>query len=82
MTVNKVMDVDVDVDLESPVPMNWVIGKVSRTEYENVLSMEAQAITTIKSAEKTRKRKELSDALLADNPDLQTLAIAGPAATE
>jgi hypothetical protein len=75
MTVNKVVEVDVDVDFDNATPMAWVIGVVDRTEFERTTKMEEQAIATIKSAEKRRRQDELRAALLKDNPELQTLAI-------
>lgn len=68
MTVVKVTDVGVEVDLESSIKVDWIIGPIDRLHYEQVLSMEAQAVNAIKSAQTTRKRNELREALLADVP--------------
>lgn len=81
MTVFKITEIDVDIDFESPVCVKWIIGKVDKTEYDKILGMEADAITAIKSAEKTKKRAELREAMLADAEALKQLPItvlAGP----
>ncbi len=76
MTVCKVVEVDVEPDLESGKTMSWVVGVVDRADFDKIKSHEGDAIARIKSAEKTRKRKELRDALLADvGSDLEKLPI-------
>jgi len=67
MTVSKVVETDVDVDFDSGATIGWIISKIDRRPYEVVLSQEGDAITVIKSAEKTKKRNELAAALLADS---------------
>lgn len=76
MSVNKIVEVDCDVDFDSTTPMAWVIEVVHRSEYDSVIKMEDSAIAAIKSAEKRRKQDELRAALVKDNPFLETLAIA------
>ena len=66
MTVVKVVEVDVDVDLDSSIPMQWIVGAVERHDYERILKMEEQAIETIKSAEKRKKRDEMRAAIFKD----------------
>jgi len=66
MTVVKVVEVDVDVDLDSSIPMQWIVGAVERHDYERILKMEDQAIETIKSAEKRKKRDEMRAAIFKD----------------
>lgn len=67
ITVCKVVDVDVEMDLETHVQIDWVIGTVDKSDYQNLLAMEQVAIDTIKSAEKNRKRDELRKSLMADS---------------
>lgn len=77
MTVNKVMEVDVDVDFDSNDQMAWVIGKVDRSGFEKCLEQEAQAITAIKGAELKKKRDDLRETLLAKHMDeIKALPIA------
>jgi hypothetical protein len=75
MTVNKIVEVDVDVDFESATPMAWVIATIDRSEFERVLKHEGDMIEKVKSAEKRRKQDELRDALLKQNDYLKTLEI-------
>lgn len=69
MTVVKVTEVDVDPDFDSDIQMKWVVSKVDQAAYATILSREAEAVTVIKSAEKTKKRNELRDAMLADSSE-------------
>lgn len=66
MTVAKVVGLDVDVDIESPLEMDWVIAKVDRADFERIEKDEAQAVAAIRSAEMRRKREQLRDSLLVD----------------
>ncbi len=77
MTACRVEEVDVEIDLESPTVIGWLVGRIDREAYEAVLAEEGAAITAIRSAEKRRKQEELAAALLKDNPDLQGLANVG-----
>lgn len=76
MSINKVVETDVDIDFDVTAPMAWVISVVERDDYERTVKMEETAIVAIKSAEKRRKQDELREALLKDNPFLSSLAIA------
>lgn len=77
MTVVRVEEVDVEVDLDYPKQMEWLIAPVDTRAYEAVLKQEAAGIDRIKSAEKAARQKELRDKLMADNPDLAALANVG-----
>ena len=77
MTVCKVVEVDVDIDLETSAQIAWVIGPVDLTTFQNMQAMETTAIETIKSAEKNRRREELRKSLMADSEQrLKALPIA------
>jgi hypothetical protein len=65
MTVNKVVEVDLEPDLESHACMQWVIGVVDKAAYEDVLAQENRAIDLMKAAEKTHAREELRKKMLA-----------------
>lgn len=67
MTVCKVMETDVDFDLESSTPMNWIVGKVDDEAFKLTLVQEQQAISAIKSAELRQKLDSLRDNLLKDH---------------
>lgn len=77
MTVCKVVEVDVDVDFDSTLPVTWVISKIDREAYEQLLAQETTAIQAIKSAELRQKRDALRQAMFADHLEtLKTLPIA------
>lgn len=65
MTVVKIVEVDVEIEIETDSPV-WIVGKVDPSPYNALLGAEQEAISAIRSAEKTRKREELKKALLAD----------------
>ena len=58
MTVVKVVETDVEVDLESTTPMEWIVGRIDSDEYQATLAKETTAINTIKAAEVRKKREE------------------------
>lgn len=74
MTVARVEEVDLEVELESAIQMKWLVGPVDDTAFRAIVAMERSAIERIKSAEINAKREELRAKLLADNPDLQALS--------
>ena len=80
ITTAKVVAVDVEVDLESSVEMGWVVGVVAMADFDKIKSQEGEAIATIKSAEKRRKKDELREAILKDvsEADLKALPIYTP----
>lgn len=78
MTVCRVEEVDVEVDLESSAQVGWLISRADRGDYDTVVSEEETAISAIKSAEKRRKQEELIASLVADNPDLARLQSVRP----
>lgn len=67
MTVCKVVDDNVEIDLETSTHIAWVIGVVDTAEFKRMTQMEETAIETIKSAEKNRRREELRKSLMADS---------------
>lgn len=72
MTVSKVVEVDVDVDFDSQTLVDWLIEVINRTTHNATVAQEAEAISVIKSAERTRKRNELAAALLVDSKEALT----------
>lgn len=66
MTVVKITDVDVEFDIETTTNVEWIIGQIDLTAYEQVLGQEQEAVKTIQSAEKNRKRAALREAIFAD----------------
>jgi len=79
MTVCKVVDVDVEIDLDQSATIEWIVGVVDTIDFKDIQNQEAEAIAIIKSAEKRRKRDELRESLIADTGDaLTTLPIFDP----
>lgn len=75
MTVNKVVEVDIDPDLESHATVQWIIGTVDRSAYEDVLAQEARAIDLMKAAEKTFAREELRKKMMAHVDETKLAAL-------
>lgn len=65
-TVVRVAEADVEVDLESAVQVDWIIGAVDSAAFQVVLGKEQEAISKIKAAELRKKRDELAATLLAN----------------
>lgn len=64
MTVCKVKIVDLDPDLETTAPMRWIVGRVDLATFKEIELSETAAISTIKKAEKEKKRSELRGSLM------------------
>lgn len=67
MTIFKITEVDVDVDMDSPTNVDWVVGKVDQAGYDKLVAEEADAVSKIKSAEMRKKRSDLAENLLKDS---------------
>lgn len=77
MTTCKVIEVDVDFDLDNHKQMNWIIDVIDTTAFNEVVKLEGEAIATIKRAELRQKRDSLRDNLLKDHLDtIKALPIA------
>ena len=79
MTVCKVTDVDVQVDVESPTIIAWAVGKVEAATHESLLGMERKAVEMIQAAQAKKKRDELRQTLLDAAPELGTVLSLGSA---
>lgn len=76
-TVVKLVDLDVDVDFDSQVPMAWIVAKIDQTEHDKIVGQEQTAVAAIKSAEMRKKRDLLRESLLADKlEEIKALPIA------
>lgn len=76
MTVVKVVEVDVEVDIESPLKIKWVVEAIDTKNYNTLQREERKMISMIDSAQKNKKREELKAALFADQENLKALPIA------
>lgn len=70
-SINKVVEVDVEVDFESSTVVPWIIDVVDKSLFNENSKKEAVAIEAIKSGQKRRKQDELRDMLMKDNPELK-----------
>jgi len=75
MTCCLVEAVDVDVDFDTHVKMDWIVDKVQQGGYHAAVEQEQQGIETIKAKKQEQKRKAVRAAFLADNPDIRALPI-------
>lgn len=75
MTVARVAEVDVDLDVESSEPIRWIFGSVDTTTRDTLLGQEAEALKTVQEAEKSRKRAALRKSLF-DNAQEKMAALA------
>ena len=80
VTTVKVVEIDVEWDVNVSTEVRWIIGKVDQKNYRDLKEQEAAAISAIKESEKTHARNELKKKMFAHmNPDeVAKLAIAGP----
>ena len=77
MTVARVEEVDVEIDVDFGGHVNWLVDRVDTSQRDVIEAQEAEAIATIKSAEKKARQDELRAKLIADNPSLNVLANIG-----
>lgn len=77
MTVARVEEVDVEVDVDYSGDMKWLVDRIDTSQRDGIEAQEATAIATIKSAEKKARQDELRAKLIADNPSLNVLANIG-----
>jgi hypothetical protein len=76
MTAVKIEEVDVDFDFDLETSVKWIVSKVDKEAYSQILEQEKSAIAKIKKAELRKKRTDLRDALYGDYADeLETLQI-------
>ena len=69
-TVCRVEAVDVEVDFDSNAQLKWIISKLDKSHYDEIVAKEEEIIVSVKKAEKRRRQEELAEKLIADNPEL------------
>ena len=67
MTVVKITEVDVDVNFDGAQPLLWLVQKIDKPTFDNILSQEAQAISAVQAAELRRKKEELRKTMFKDH---------------
>jgi hypothetical protein len=65
-TCVKVVEVDVDVDFDTPETISWIVAPVELEEFEKVVAMEQEALDAVRKAEVRRKREELAATVFRD----------------
>lgn len=74
MTVAKVEEVDVEVDVEMTEPVNWIVQKVDHKAWQNRKASEDAMISQVLDIHKRERRAELQKKLLG-NANLATLPL-------
>ena len=77
VTVCRIAEVDIDLDLETGEDVRWIVGRVNLEDFKRLQAQEEQAVQAIKSAQKRKRRDELREAMLADMPEDQLKALPG-----
>ena len=69
MTVVKVTSVDVDVNFDNAVSIKWVVQKINKPAFDQILDKEGEAISAVQAAELRRKKAELRKNMFADHEE-------------
>jgi hypothetical protein len=64
-TVGKVVEVDIEPDLDGAIDLKWIAQKVDAEAFNQLLAVETEAINAVNSAEKARKKDELRKSMFA-----------------
>src|ERR1017187_568648 len=65
-TTVKIIEVDVYIDLESSIPVDWVVDRVDRAKYVALLNMEKVIMEKVQAGE-TKKKRAAMKAMLEEN---------------
>lgn len=77
LSVCRVTEIDVEVDLGDRTPVMWAFGRVDTTNCIGIINEENLMLERIASAEKRREKEKLRSAMMKDNPEMFA-AIAPP----
>lgn len=79
MTVNKVEEVDVDVDFEDGVEVFWAISKVDVDTVKAIKSKEGEWVTELKKVERKHQKEKLKEKVLGaySVDDVKVLSFTG-----
>lgn len=69
MTVVKVTAIDVDVNFDSPAAIKWVVQRINKPAFDQILTKEGEAISAVQAAELRRKKAELRKNMFADHEE-------------
>ena len=77
LTIVKIVEVNVDVDFDSPTELKWLLQRVDLTAFKLMLAQEADAVSAVQQAELRRKKAELRATMFKDHEaSILSLAIA------
>lgn len=68
-TVNKVEEVDVDVDFDSEIQLKWAINKVDVDGHKQTTEEEQKWVSALQESEKRKRREQLKNQLLETHGD-------------
>jgi hypothetical protein len=68
-TIVKVTGVGVDVDLDSPTRVDWIVSRVDIAEHKRIVADEATAILKIRAVEFEQRRAKLCETMFSANMD-------------
>lgn len=64
-TVVKIAAIKVKPDWESDKPIEWIVGKVDTSHFENVQAQETRILETVNEAERAQRAKEIKETMFA-----------------
>lgn len=67
LTVVKIIEINVDVDFDSPIALSWLLQKIDYDAFQKVLAQEADAVSVVQQAELRRKKAELRSTMFKDH---------------
>jgi len=83
MTTAKVVEVDLDMDFDSGVKIEWIVTRIDQEVFNRVLAQEAEAVSTFRRVELKKKRDALRADMFADHEEtIAKLALASPSPIE
>jgi hypothetical protein len=66
LSVVKVVEVDVELDIDTATQIKWVVSVVDESGHKSNLEAESEAIRTVQNAERERRKNELRKQIFAD----------------
>lgn len=69
MTVVKVTKINIHPDIKSDKAMDWVIGKVDRSQFEDTLDRESRFIQKAREGERKREMAQMKADIFGDVPE-------------
>jgi hypothetical protein len=80
-TVAKVIEADFPVDFDAPGKWAWIGGNFDVEAYKAILAKEETVLSRIRTAEETRKRRELAETMRLSDIDVSDIDLLNGHAT-